>query len=517
VARAAAWHCLRSVQLSKFKANIIFNVLGNAWVGLLTLAVTPFHVYFLGVEAYGFVGLITLLQVVLGALDLGISATLTKVVASDQSEGHRESANAVNTASSLYWAVAVIIAALLWAFSERLAAYWLARTSLEASTVTLGIQIVALYLGLRWPVALYTGILSGLQRMDMLNLIKTSVQTLRLVGGVAVLMLWPQLLAFLLWFAFSAAVELLAYSIATLRLLPTLRLRPSFSLNSLRDIWKYSATMNLIAITALVLSQADRAAVSQYLTLESLGYYSIAYSTSIAISLIQTAINSASFPAFSQSYSSGQHSELLERYQQVSQLMGFVVALPCFSLIFFGHEILQVWISVQVADQASTAMAWLAIGFFLNAVVSNAYLAAVACGQPGLPLKINLVAMVLYLPTLYALVHAFGIDGAAASYAALNVYYVLVMLPLVQVTIMKQTLIKWLRGRPFQFVLAGTGAFGLAKLVAVLVAPACQNLATLALGVGLYALSAWLLMPVQTQAQLRRLIGTLAMNRQRGP
>jgi len=477
--------------LSKLKSNIIFNFLGSAWLGILTVAVTPIQVHFLGVEAFGFVGLITILQVLLGTLDLGISATVTKVVSSDHSDSRNASANAVNTASSVYWAIALLIAALLWWNSTKVAAFWLSRTRLDPATVTLGIQIIAVYLGLRWPVAFYTGVISGLQRMDVLNMIKAGVHTLRLVGGVVVLFFMPDLVAFLLWFALSSAVELLVYAIFTYRLLPTLRLWPYFSLASFKDIWKYSAAMNLIALTALMLSQADRLAVTKFLSLEALGYYSIAYNASIAISLVQSAINSASFPAFSHSFSTGQHTDLLSRYGKASQLMGFVVILPCFSLVFFGHEILKNWINLRVADEAALTMAWLALGFFFNAMVSNAYIAAVACGQPGLPLKINLFALVLYLPALFWLTHQFGIDGAASAYACLSAYYFFTLLPLVQVRVMQQGMGIWLRTNFLPFVLIGVGTFGSAKILAVIVQPGLQTLASLALGVALYASASW--------------------------
>lgn len=492
--------------MTKLKSNIVFNFLGSAWLGILTLAVTPVQVHFLGVEAFGFVGLITILQVLLSTLDLGISATVTKVVSSDHSDSRSASANAVNTASSVYWIIALLIAALLWWNSTKVAAFWLGRTHLDPATVTLGIQIIAVYLGLRWPVAFYTGVISGLQRMDVLNMIKVSVQTLRLVGGVIVLFFVPDLVAFLLWFAFSSAVELLVYGVLTYRLLPTLRFWPYFSLASLKDIWKYSAAMNLIALTALVLSQADRLAVTKFLSLEALGYYSIAYNASIAISLIQSAINSASFPAFSHSFSTGRHADLLSRYNKASQLMGLVVPLPCFALVFFGHEILQIWINARVADEAALTMAWLALGFFFNAIVSNAYMAAVACGQPSLPLKINLLALALYLPALFWLTHQFGIVGAASAYAGLSAYYFFTLLPLVQVRVMQQSTWIWLRTNFLSFVVIGFLTFGSAKILAMTVQPGWQTLVLLAFGVVLYAVASWFFLLDGLRFELRNMI-----------
>jgi O-antigen/teichoic acid export membrane protein len=332
---------------------------------------------------------------------------------------------------------------------------------------------------------------------------------LRLAGGVVVLFFMPDLVAFLVWFAISSAVELIAYAAATYRLMPGLRALPYFSLASFKDIWKYSAAMNLIALTALVLSQSDRLAVTKLLSLEALGYYSIAYNASIAISLVQSAINSASFPAFSHSFSSGQHADLLSRYNKASQLMGLVVALPCFALVFFGHEILHLWISAPIADEASLTMAWLAIGFFFNAVVSNAYMAAVACGQPNLPLKVNLMALVLYLPALYWLVHQFGISGAAAAYAGLNLYYLFTLLPLVQRKVMRQGFGVWLRANLLPFLGAGMVAFGSAKILALTVQTGWQTAAVLAVGVALYGAIAWFLLSDALRADFGQVIKRL--------
>jgi O-antigen/teichoic acid export membrane protein len=493
------------------KRNILYNFAGNAWHGLLTIAVTPVQVHLLGIEAFGFVGLITILQILLGTLDFGISATVTKVVSSDHTPGRTASASAVNTASSVYWALAILIALLLWINASRVSSYWLTRTTLDAATVEVGIKIIALYLGLRWPVAFYTGVISGLQRMEILNALKGGVQTLRLAGGVIVLVFYPNLLAFLAWFAFSSAVELVAYALTAYRLAPNLALRPHWSFASLKEIWRYSAAMNLIAITALVLSQADRVAVSKLLSLEALGYYSVAYNLSIAISLIQTAINSASFPALSHSHSAGLEQDLRARYAKASELTGLLVALPCAAFVFFGREILTLWVGLHVAEAAMVATAWLGLGFFLNAMVSNAYIASVACGQPRIPLIVNLVGAVFYLPALYWAVTRHGIAGAGAAYAALNAFYIVTMVPIVQAKVMRQSYAAWILRNLLPYVAAGTAAFGLARLIPLGGASVAKILGVMTMGAILYAVAAGSAMSMPLRDDLlgmaRRLLG----------
>ena len=488
--------------VAKLGSNIFLNFAGSAWLAVLTVAITPVQVHYLGVEAYGFVALISILQVVFSTLDLGISATVTKVVSSDHSAGRADSALTISTAATLYWSIAVIIAALLWFNAAAFANVWLTRTSLDPATVILGIKIIAVYLGFRWPVAFYTGVISGLQRMDVLNFVKAGVYSLRMLGSVVVLILVPDLLAFLLWFAFSSAVEIVVYAVATHRLMPAMDMRLRFSLTSIKDIWKYSATMNVIALTALVLSQADRIAVTKLLSLEALGYYSIAYNAAIAISLAQSAINGASFPAFSHSHSSNDNGALMMRYAKASELMGFIVALPCFTLVFFGSEILELWINSKVASETAPAMALLALGFFFNAMVSSAYVIAIACGRPSLPLWVNLLALLVYVPTLYVLIGLYGIFGAALAYAGLNFYYFFSLLPLVQAKVLGQKTGAWLAANLYPFAAIGVCALGGMKAVTLVTGPGWVSWIALSCGAALYVIIALRCMSVGLRSDL---------------
>ena len=304
------------------RTNIIANILGGAWIAILTVAITPLQVHMLGLEAYGLVGLITVLQVVLGAFDLGLSATMTKIVSADRSEKFLATRDLINSSLTLYWGMALALAVSLWLTSPWVAKHWLQPATISAETVTLSVRIIAVYLALRWPVAFYTGIISGLQRMDLLNLIKSGVVSVRLIGGVIVLLVSPALETFLLWFAISALLELAVYVVVSHRLMPGLTFRPYFSFAAIKTTWKFSATMSLIALMAMLLTQLDRLVVSKLLSLEALGLYSLAYNTASGLSLLQGAINSASLPALSKAHSYEQVGAFFARYDKASQLMG---------------------------------------------------------------------------------------------------------------------------------------------------------------------------------------------------
>ncbi|MBW1910574.1 MAG: oligosaccharide flippase family protein [Deltaproteobacteria bacterium] len=445
--------------------NIFANFLGGAWAAVLTLVIIPVQIKILGMEAFALVGLIATLQIVFNVLDLGLSATINRSVASDVSNNHEHSREIIQTAATLYWGIALVIGGVLGSQAGWVADNWFKLEKLSPATVRLGIQIIALSLALRWPVALYAGVISGLQRLEILNLLKSAVITVRLLGGVLIVLVFRDLTIFLIWIGVSAAIEIVSYVTVCCRLMPQLSLRPFFSLSAVKEVWQFSLGMNLIAVLAMVLTQTDRIMISKLMTMEMLGFYFLAYNTAIGIVLIQGAINTAMFPSYASDYGIASDGVLTSRHNKATQITVYLVALPAFALIFFGHDILSVWVSPVAADGAYLALGILAFGSLLNAAVSNCYTIATASGHPYMVMKANILGVLLYVPGLYWLILSHGILGAALAWVFLNFYYLVSVLPMVQKSILNQSAIQWLRGNLLPFMGLGLVTFGGVRLL----------------------------------------------------
>ncbi len=57
---------------------LVISILSRGWAAALTLLAVPLYLRFIGVEAYGVVGLFTSFSILVGFLDLGLGATLTR-------------------------------------------------------------------------------------------------------------------------------------------------------------------------------------------------------------------------------------------------------------------------------------------------------------------------------------------------------------------------------------------------------------------------------------------------------
>jgi O-antigen/teichoic acid export membrane protein len=484
------------------RTNILANLIGSGWIALLTLIATPIQIHLLGVEAYGLIGLIAILQVVFGTLDLGLSASVTQTVAADRSPQWQESAPLTNSVRTLYSGMALVIGLLLWIAAGWIATRWLKPQSLTSETVLVAVRTIGIYVAIRWPIAFYSGVLAGIQRMDLLNLLKAGAATLRIGGGIVVILIDPSIIAFLAWFAIGAVVELAAFAMATHRLVPTLRYRPQLSVDALRDVWRFSLTMAAIAVLAVLLTQLDRLVVSKLLTLRELGFYSLAYTTGIGISLLQTSINSAAMPAFSEAAASGGGEALRRRYAKTSELTAYAIALPCFVLVFFGADILRLWVGDDAARAAGLPLALLAIGFFINGIVSNAYIAAVATRNAGIPAMVNVAAVLLYVPSLYVLTSRYGMAGAAAGWVALNACYLPSLLVLVHRRVLAEPVVPWLARNLALPVVAAALSFGLLRAGASLVPGEAAVWGALALALLAYGACAMALMGAALRREL---------------
>jgi O-antigen/teichoic acid export membrane protein len=447
------------MKLSLVKRNVFANLVGTGLVTVLTVLITPLQINILGMEAYGVVGFIATLQVMFAAFDLGLSSTLTRELAADGSLDKRGSQDLLSTAATVYWSVAFLVGVLIAIFAAPISRWWFHAEKLSPDMLIYSLRVIALYLALRWPAALYVGILSGLQRMDVLNLIKVLVVLVRLAGGIVVLLLWRTLDAFLLWTALTAVFEVVAYWIACDRVVPTLSMLPGFSAAAMKRVWKFSASMNALSVLAILIVQMDRLAISKLQPLEVLGQYNLAYTMASGIALLIGAINSAVFPWLAESQLAKNRDLLLRRYYDSTSAMLLLVGLAASVLIFYGHLLLSLWVNKKVADETAVLVVLLATGSWCAGAIANLYNVAIACGKPRWHLRANILSIAPYSLCLYFFVGRYGSVGAASSWLLLNLGYILFLVAPIHRNLLGIGISRWLFGMLAPSILAAGISF----------------------------------------------------------
>lgn len=436
--------------------NAIANIIGSATIAVLTIAITPVQISILGMEAYAIIGFIATLQVAFTAFDFGLSATIARELAADQSRGKVHSGPLVQTAMTVYWAIALVVGGILVALASPIANIWFDPAGMGADDLSYSLQVIAFYLALRWPVALYSGILSGVQKMELLNGVKISSGIFRLLGGIMVLWQSGSLNLFLWWTVASAIVEVTAFHFACRRSLPQIRLKIAFSTKAVRQVWRFSLIMNGLGILAIIIVQIDRLVISGILPLKELGFYNLAYSAASVIPIIVAAIGSAVMPSLAATYNNNLvTSKTVDLYFEADKFTLFLSTLVAFSLIAYSEPLLKLWVGSSNSVDSILPLTILAFGFWLASVISNCYNIAVSRAEPKRYLTANMVIIIPYVGLTYLGTKYFGILGAAGSWVFLYIFYFIFIVRFIHKNILGISTILWLTNIVFPFLLTG--------------------------------------------------------------
>lgn len=130
------------------------------------LVFIPVYIKYLGVEAYGLIGLFAVFQASLVLLDMGITPMLNREMARF-SAGQHTMQYIRDLLRSVEWialGIAIFIAAGIWASSTWLASDWLRVDEFPLGVVSQSLSIMGVVIALRFVEGIYRSSLIGLQR-----------------------------------------------------------------------------------------------------------------------------------------------------------------------------------------------------------------------------------------------------------------------------------------------------------------------------------------------------------------
>lgn len=411
---------------SSLKGNVLANLAGRAWSAGLSIVAVPIFIHILGTEAYGLVGLFTSLQVVFTFLDFGLVGTVNREIARNIAVGQSSSVNRdlVRTFEAIYWPVGAVIGCLILAGAGWISENLVNVQQLSLSEVRLAVIIMACSFAARWPVALYTGVLQGLQLQVLQNAVFIGAMTLRILGALAVIA-WvsPTITAFFIAQAAASVVEVSASFLFSWSALNRGSSEPAlFRAELLRGVWRFALGFNAVGVLGVALSNVDRIVISKYLPLHQLGYYAIASTAAGVMPLISYAVMTAVFPRFSAHAAVGDRDSLSRNYHHSVQAIAFPAVGITMAVAFFARDILWLWTrSAQVAQEAWVVLVLLSVANLFAALLNPSFTMLMAYGQTKIPVLMNTVNALFWIPAMFLLIPNWGIEAAAAIWLAQNI------------------------------------------------------------------------------------------------
>lgn len=408
------------------RQNILANSLGRAWGFVSVYLFIPLYLKYLGIEAYGLVGFYSTLLGVLAFADMGFTASLSREMArlSVHGDSRDEMRVLLRTYEALYSVLSALLATGIFVGSPFIVRYWLRAGHLPAQEMVASIRLMGVAIALQLPSGLYIGGLMGLEQQVRANALQIVWGLVRGVGVVLVLRFFaPTIIAFATWQVISNVLYCAAARVALWNSLmkDPAASRPRVQLNVFRGTWRYAVAMAGMAALSTLLTQTDKLAVSKMLTLEMLGYYSLASTIASLPLMLVSPIALAVFPKLIRYVETNNREGLVALYRRTTSIVAVAIIPAALTMILFATDFLRSWTgSTITAERAGMVASLLLFGQLLQAITVVPYYVALAHGNIKLNLQVGVASLLLLLPLLVWLVFSHGIIGAAWSWVLVN-------------------------------------------------------------------------------------------------
>ena len=447
------------------KVNVVANLVSTLWVSVLSVLFLPLYLHYIGIEAYGLIGVFSSIQAFIALLDFGISPTLNRELSrlSVPDSSAQEINDVKRTLEVSNWLLSISVVIVLAIAAPLAANYWIQPKNLSVGTVTQALLIMAFSVAVQFSTNFYIGGLTGLQKQVSLGLINVVCGTLRSAGAVAVLaFVSPTIEAFLAWQAAIAVFQLLLMSVTLTLSLPDAPKKARFRKSLFHNVKRYAAGLTGISIVSLILTQTDKVVLSRMLDLETFGYYTFAGTlASMMVGVAISPVTHAVFPKLSQLVSQSDTAGLSDVYHRSCQVVSVILFPAMTVLAMFSHEVLMVWTNqASIADNSSLLLTLCAVGTGLNALMWMPFFLQLAYGWTKLAFFMNVAAVIILVPLIIVGVNNYGAVGGAAGWILLNVGYVLVTIQIMHRRLLRGEQWRWYFQDlfwPFIFALTVTG------------------------------------------------------------
>jgi O-antigen/teichoic acid export membrane protein len=410
------------------------NFGGGVWTGVMSLVFVPIYIHFIGIEAYGLIGIFATLLAIFGLLDMGLSSTLNREMArlAVLEEKAQEMRDLVRTLEIPYWLVGLLITVIVIVLSPFIAYGWVTPENLSPKTVQTAFMIMGLAVAFQWPIGFYSGGLMGLQRQVLLNVINILMATFRGVGAVFILWLVsPTVEAFFSWQIVVSVVHVGLIVFFLWHSLPGASEAPRFRRRLLLNIWRFAAGMTGITVLVTILTQLDKIILSRMLSLKMFGYYALASVVAMNLGRFVIPVFSATYPRLTNLVALGDMEEITKLYHKSAQLVSVLVLPAALVIALFSKEILLLWTqSPETAGHTYLLVSILVMGTAVNGLMNIPYALQLAFGWTRLAFLGNVVSVLLLVPLMIVLTKWYGAVGAASVWVILNVGYMFISLPI---------------------------------------------------------------------------------------
>lgn len=423
---------------NSLKKNATANYVGQAYVMLIGILITPFYLQYLGAESYGLIGFFALLHTWLNLLDIGLTPTVGRQIAfaRGQVNGFVEFKKLLRSFELIFFVLSLSTIFAVYLSSDWLATEWITAAELDSDTIAYCITLMGFLVGLRWFAGLYRSGINGLEDQVWLNVANVVISSLKFLGALFLLAnISNDIRHFFEYQLFIGIIEILVLALRFYRKLPSVKERVSifsFHWAVVRGIAPFALGVAYSTGIWIFVSQVDKLVLSGTLALSEFGYFSLVILVASSIAAVSSPISQAIQPRMTYLISSGQDAEMLKLYRNATQVVVLISISVSIIVAVFAEVIIYAWTGDKVAAiWAKDVLFWYALGNGVLAVFAFQYYLQVAYGRLRLHVQGATIAAIVDVPIMIYIALTYGALGAGIAWFILRVIWWLVWTPIV--------------------------------------------------------------------------------------
>lgn len=398
--------------------NTFLNLFGHIAPLVVALFTVPLIVKGLGAERFGVLTMVWVLIGYLSLLDLGLSRSLTKIVAEKLGEGRKAEVPEIvwtGVAIMLFFSMVLMVVV-------NLLLPWLV---LDVLNIPSGIETETLnafyFLITCSPVVIlsigFRGVLDAYQRFDLTNAVRIPLGIYSFFAPLAVLPFSKSVFPVVCVLVTGRIIAFLVHMIFCFRIVPGLGSGLGFQRSMVGPLIHLGGWISVSNIISPIMVYMDRFIIGAVISAAAVAYYAIPNEFVTKLLIVPGALIGVLFPAFSSSFTRDRNRTVSMFGSGVKYI--FLVLFPVILVIItLAGDGLDFWLGREFSQNSTRVLQWLAVGVFFNSLANIPFTLIQGSGRADLTALLHFVELPFYLAGLWWMIANYGIEGAAIAWVA---------------------------------------------------------------------------------------------------
>ena len=396
--------------------NSFYNVIGKILPLLVAVITMPILIHKMGLERFGILALIWTFIGYFGVFDLGVGRATTKFTAEYLARNQTsEISHVIWTSWWLLAALGVIGGVTAFLFIPILTERMLNIPTSLMTEARCAFLIMSISLPFVFLTAGTRGVLEAQQRFGLINAINIPAGMANFIAPLPIFFFTNSLVPIVVATVFVRFFVCCLFFFFSVTSLPGLS-KPCWPAKGyIHTLMAFGGWLSVSNIVGPIMVNMDRFLIGSLMTMAAVAYYVTPFDLVSRLNIITYSLTSVLYPAFSALEAADRNK--LEFFFTHSVKYLLIIMLPLIGgLIILAQPLLFFWLGADFAQQSSTVMQILAVGFLINSLAHIPHAALQATGRPDLTAKLHLIELPVYLICLFPLIKILGLPGVALAW-----------------------------------------------------------------------------------------------------